>query len=197
MSAAPASPALLSSRFGDALEYAFRLHREQMRKGSQVPYIAHLLSVTALVLENGGDEDQAIAALLHDAAEDQGGQETLAEIRRRYGERVADIVEGCTDTFEDPKPSWKPRKDAYLTHLLSASPDVRRVSLADKVHNARTILADLGQMGDSLWERFTGRKDGTLWYYRSLVDTFRQVDTSPLVDELARVVDEIEVLAGV
>jgi (p)ppGpp synthase/HD superfamily hydrolase len=150
--------------------------------------------VTALVLENGGDEDQAIAAVLHDAVEDQGGLETLAEIQRRYGERVAQIVEGCSDAFEDPKPPWRLRKEAYLAHLLSASPDVRLVSLADKLHNARTILADLRQDGDTLWARFRGGREGSLWYYHSLVETFRRVENLPMVEELARVVGDIDQL---
>jgi (p)ppGpp synthase/HD superfamily hydrolase len=186
---------LLSHRFEEAFLYANRLHAGQLRKGSQVPYISHLLGVTALVLEDGGDEDQAIAALLHDAAEDQGGRETLAEIRRRFGERVAQIVDGCTDTYENPKPPWRARKIAYMQHLQTASKDVRRVSLADKLHNARSILLDLRQKGDATWDRFNGGKEGTLWYYRSLVGIFQQVDSSPMVNELASIVKNIEEIA--
>jgi len=186
---------VLSQRFEEALVYANRLHARQLRKGSQVPYISHLLGVTALVLEDGGDEDLAIAALLHDAVEDQGGRETLAEIRRRFGERVATIVDGCTDTYENPKPDWRSRKVAYLQHLRKASEDVRRVSLADKLHNARTILMDLRQYGEETWTRFNGGKEGTLWYYRSLVEIFQQVDSRPMVIELAGIVKSIEEIA--
>jgi (p)ppGpp synthase/HD superfamily hydrolase len=186
---------VLSHRFEEAFHYANQLHGGQLRKGSQVPYISHLLGVTALVLEDGGDEDQAIAALLHDAAEDQGGRETLAEIRRRFGERVAEIVDGCTDTYENPKPPWRERKIAYMQHLRTASKDVCRVSLADKLHNARSILIDLRQYGETTWERFNGGKEGTLWYYRSLVEIFQQVDSSPMVKELASIVKNIEAIA--
>jgi (p)ppGpp synthase/HD superfamily hydrolase len=186
---------VLSPRFEEALLYANRLHAGQFRKGSRVPYISHLLAVTALVLEDGGDEDQAIAALLHDAVEDQGGLETLAEIRRRFGGRVANIVDGCTDTYEQPKPAWRPRKVAYLQHLREACADVRRVSLADKLHNARSILMDLRRDGEMTWERFNGGKEGTLWYYHSLVEIFQQADPNPMVTELASVVERIEELA--
>jgi (p)ppGpp synthase/HD superfamily hydrolase len=183
---------LLTERFEEALLYATRLHRGQLRKGSRTPYLAHLLAVTALVIEDGGDEDQAIAALLHDAAEDQGGIETLAEIRRLFGQQVADIVDGCTDTYLVPKPPWRERKERYIDHLQTASQAVQRVSLADKLHNARSILLDLHHLGESTWERFNGGKDGTLWYYRKLVRIFQVTNRSPMVDELVRVVAMIE-----
>ena len=191
----------LTERFGQALLYAFRLHQRQRRKGSQTPYIAHLLGVAALVLEDGGDEDEAIAALLHDAAEDQGGLETLEQIRLKFGAHVASIVDGCTDTYETPKPLWRPRKEQYLAHLQTASPSVLRVSLADKLHNARTVLVDLSSQGDQVWQRFNGGKAGSLWYYRSLVQIFQQLQrsgriTSPLVARLDEVVARIERLAG-
>jgi (p)ppGpp synthase/HD superfamily hydrolase len=157
--------------------------------------MAHLLAFTALVLENDGDEDQAIAALLHDAAEDQGGREVLATIRERFGERVAAMVDGCTDSYEIPKPPWRSRKEVYIAHLRHASADVRRVSLADKVHNARSILADLQQYGEAIWDRFQGGKDGTLWYYKTLAQVFREIDASPLVGELTRLTLEIERVA--
>jgi (p)ppGpp synthase/HD superfamily hydrolase len=187
---------MLTNRFEGALLYATRLHAHQTRKGSRVPYISHLLGVTALVLEDGGDEDQAIAALLHDAVEDQGGPATLEEIRSRFGEHVAAIVEGCTDAFTSPKPPWRQRKEAYLAHLRQAGPDVRRVSLADKLHNARTILVDLRRNGEGVWWRFNGGKTGTLWYYHSLVEVFRETDRSPMVAELVSVLAEIEKLSG-
>ena len=186
---------MLTQRFDEAILYASRLHSGQVRKKSGTPYIAHLLAVTALVLEDGGDEDQAIAALLHDAAEDQGGRETLEEIERRFGERVAMIVDGCTDTYLTPKPPWRERKEGYLQHLRTAAPEVRRVSLADKLHNARSILTDLVVSGNDVWARFNGGKQGTMWYYQSLVQVFQELDSSPMVVELARVVERIERIA--
>jgi (p)ppGpp synthase/HD superfamily hydrolase len=187
---------MLTTRFQDALQFATQLHANQKRKGSTTPYIAHLLSVTALVLEAGGNEDQAIAALLHDAVEDQGGIQTLEAIRRRFGERVAQMVEGCSDTTQTPKPPWKERKEEYIRRLRSVDPEVRLVSLADKVHNARTILADLRQQGRQTWEKFNGGKQGTLWYYRTLVQVFRASGSDPLTRELIRTMDEIERLIG-
>jgi (p)ppGpp synthase/HD superfamily hydrolase len=186
----------LTSRFEEAFIYASRLHAKQNRKGTKIPYIAHLLGVTALVLENGGDEDEAVAALLHDAVEDQGGLRTLQEIRRRFGDRVADIVDGLTDTYSFPKPPWRERKITYIDHLRSASPEVRRVSLADKLHNARAILFTLQSEGEKTWGRFHGGKSGTLWYYRTLVSVFQESGSDFLTSELARVVSHIERLAA-
>ena len=186
---------ILSTRFEEALVFAARLHGEQIRKGTVIPYIAHLLGVTSIVLEHGGNEDEAIAALLHDAIEDQGGASTREEIRRRFGETVVAIVNGCTDAEVIPKPPWKARKEAYIAHMAHASSSVRLVSAADKLHNARAILADYRVLGDALWIRFNGGKAGTLWYYRSLVSAFRARGTTPLVEELDRVVSEIEDLA--
>jgi (p)ppGpp synthase/HD superfamily hydrolase len=153
------------------------------------------LSVTALVLEDGGAEDEAIAALLHDAVEDQGGKATREEIRRRFGEKVARIVDGCTDTDEIPKPPWRERKQNYIEHIRNATPEVRRVSLADKLHNARTILRDFRRYGNDVWDRFTGGKEGTLWYYRAMLNAYREGDGSYLLEELERVVSELERLA--
>ena len=184
---------ILTERFEEALGYAAHLHALQKRKGTSIPYVAHLLSVTSLVLENGGDEDQAIAALLHDAVEDQGGLPTLREIRRLFGERVARIVDGCTDAYVRPKPPWRKRKEDYLAHLRHAEADVRLVSLADKLHNARSILRDLRRDGPQSLARFNGGRSGTLWYYRSLVTIFQELDDSLMVAELAEVVAEIEV----
>jgi len=187
----------LSTRFDEALVFASRLHVHQVRKGTTIPYVSHLLAVAGLVLENGASEDEAIAALLHDAVEDQGGAAAREEIRRRFGDSVAQIVDGCTDADVIPKPSWRERKEKYIAHIRAASPSVRLVSAADKLHNARAILADYRVMGEVLWDRFNGGKDGTLWYYRSLVDTFREVSGStPLVKELGRVVSELERLAS-
>jgi (p)ppGpp synthase/HD superfamily hydrolase len=186
----------LGERFEEALVYATRLHAAQRRKGSDIPYVAHLLSVAALVLEDGGDEDQAIGALLHDAVEDHGGAPVREEIRRRFGDRVVVIVDGCTDAETIPKPPWRERKERYVAHVGHAPPEVVRVSLADKIHNARAILSDFRHLGDSLWSRFTGGRDGTLWYYRTLLETYRAAGAGPLVDELDRIVSELESLAG-
>jgi (p)ppGpp synthase/HD superfamily hydrolase len=136
-----------------------------------------------------------VAALLHDSPEDRGGRERLKEIREHFGDRVAEIVNGCTDTYEDPKPEWRPRKEAYVAHATTAPTSVRLVSAADKLHNARSILADLRSLGDELWDRFTGGKEGTLWYYRALVEAYTAAGANPVVEELDQVVCEIEALA--
>jgi (p)ppGpp synthase/HD superfamily hydrolase len=196
----------LSARFEEALVFAVRLHAGQTRKGTDTPYIAHLLAVASIVIEHGASEDEAIAALLHDAAEDQGGKATLEKVRDRFGERVAEIVAGCTDSWTTPRPPWRKRKEAYIAHLRGASASVRLVSAADKLHNARTILADYRALGESLWNRFNGGREGTLWYYRSLIDVLQDTGPAPIVDastidasiveELDRVVSEIERLAS-
>ena len=182
-------------RFEEALLYAARLHRDQERKGTDTPYVTHLLAVAAIVGENGGTEDEVTAALLHDAPEDQGGKERLEDIRARFGNEVAEIVDGCTDTYEEPKPAWRPRKEAYVARMASASASVRLVSSADKLHNALTILADLRTVGEDLWDRFTGGKEGTLWYYRALVEAYTEAGSNHVVEELDRVVRKIEALA--
>ncbi len=187
----------LSSRFDDALVFANHLHRQQRRKGTQTPYVSHLLGVCALVLEAGGDEDEAIGALLHDAVEDQGGLPTLADIGAKFGARVAAIVEGCTDADEVPKPPWRERKEAYLAHLPSADASVLRVSIADKIYNAHSIANDLYKVGDEVWKRFAGGKTGTLWYYRALVTAYRKSVAAmwPQTQEFDRIVTELERLA--
>ena len=179
---------MLTDRFDEALAYASRLHRAQMRKGTSIPYVSHLMSVCALVLEHGGTEDQAIAALLHDAAEDQGGAQTLAEIDGRFGKAVAAIVADCTDSWVEPKPPWRARKEAYLAALPHKPPASLLVSLADKTHNARAILADYRVIGPAIWDRFTGGRDGTLWYYGALREVFDVACPGPLAAELGRVV---------
>ena len=190
------SSEVLGERFRSALVLASELHRGQVRKGAKgIPYVGHLLGVASIVIEDGGDEDEAIAALLHDAPEDQGGAATLARIRSEYGERVGAIVEACTDTLENPKPPWRERKERYIAHLEEAPEDVLRVSLADKVHNARAILADYREIGEELWSRFRGSREESLWYYRTLADVFSRRRPGPLADELRRTVDEIEALA--
>jgi (p)ppGpp synthase/HD superfamily hydrolase len=181
---------MLTSRYRDALALAFELHQAQVRKGSGVPYVAHLLGVSSLVLEHGGDEDEAIAALLHDAVEDQGGPPTLARIAAAFGARVAAIVEGCSDSMGEPKPPWRARKEHYLAHLAGASASTRLVSSCDKLYNARTILADL-RAGAQVWDRFTGGREGSLWYYRAVADEFAG---TPVGDELGRVVAELHAL---
>ncbi len=183
--------------FERALVYAARLHGDQYRKGTGVPYVTHLLAVAAIVGENGGTEDEVVAALLHDAPEDRGGEARLTDIRLRFGDAVAEIVAGCTDTYEDPKPPWRERKERYLAHLAGASDPVRLVSAADKLHNARSVLADYRAVGEELWDRFTGGREGTLWYYRAVVDNLRTQNDDPIVQELDRVVGELERLAGV
>ncbi len=160
-------------RFEQALVYAARLHRDQVRKHGDVPYVTHLLAVASLVGEAGGTEDEIIAALLHDAAEDQGGEEALAAIRSRFGDVVASIVSSCTDTLEKKKPDWRPRKERYLATIPHKTPSALLVSLADKLHNVRSMLVALREDGGAIWGRFKGGRDGTLWYHRSLLEAFR------------------------
>ncbi|WP_232366819.1 HD domain-containing protein [Alteripontixanthobacter muriae] len=186
---------ILTDRFDHALAYASRIHRLQTRKGSQVPYVSHLLGVCAIALENGADEDQAIAALLHDAVEDQGGAERLAEIERIYGPRVARIVAHCTDAETEPKPPWRERKEDYLASLAAKPVESLQVSLADKTHNAGAIVADLQVYGEAVWERFTGGREGSLWYYRALADEFTRQLPGASSRRLSRLVAEMEKLS--
>src|SRR2546425_10055647 len=185
----------LTPRFTRAVGYAARLHAKQKRKGTERPYIGHLLGVASIVIEHGGDEDAVIAALLHDAVEDQGGLPRLREIRRKFGARVVRIVDGCTDSYTEPKPPWRARNLAYIQRVAADPADVRLVSAADKLSNARETLHELRLHGDSVFEKFEGKKEGTLWYYRALVEVFRKAGTNPLIDELDRVVTELESLA--
>ncbi len=174
------------------MAYAARLHARQFRKRTERPYIGHLLSVTSIVVEYGGDEDMAIAALLHDAVEDQGGLPCLREIRRKFGRRVAHIVDGCTDAYTIPKPPWLVRKRAYVQRVAGESSEVRLVSAADKLSNTREVLHDFRVHGGRVFQRFAGKKKGTLWYYRALVKEFRKAGSNPLVEELDRVVTALE-----
>ena len=190
---------VLTDRFDRALLYATHVHGGQVRKGTSTPYIAHLLAVAATVLEYGGDEDLAIAALLHDSVEDQGGKARLEDVRNRFGERVARIVEACSDSLADTargerKAHWQERKEAYLAHLREADEDILRVSLADQVHNARAILRDLRKpdIGEEVWARFSQPKERTLWYYRSLANTFRKMLPGQLSNELHEIVEVLE-----
>lgn len=187
-------PRAVSPRFTDALAFAVELHARQWKKGTHVPYAAHLLGTCAIALEYGADEDAAIAALLHDAIEDQGGVATEAAIAERFGQRVAGIVRGCSDSAGDPKPPWRERKEAYLAHLGSADRSTLLVSASDKLDNARRILADLRADVPDLWSRFSAGRDGQLWYYRALVTAFRgnPANEPRLIDELERTVRDIE-----
>ena len=181
-------------RFEEALIHAAGLHRDQTRKGTDIPYVTHLLAVAAIVGENGGTEDEVVSALLHDALEDT--PETKRSLAARYGPSVAEIVADCSDTDVAPKPPWKERKEAYVARAAGLSDSARLVSSADKLHNARSILADLRTEGEVLWDRFAGAKEGTLWYYRALVEAYGVSGPTPVVEELDRVVREIETLAG-
>jgi (p)ppGpp synthase/HD superfamily hydrolase len=165
-----------------------------VRKGTSIPYLAHVLAVTALVLEDGGDEDEAIAGLLHDVLEDQPGRVTRGDIGRRFGERVAQIVEECSVDGEGL--TWRERKERYIDRMRQATSSVRRVSLADKVHNARAILADFRQIGEAVWSRFNASKDEVFWYYRALLVAYRVKGTGFLLEELERTVAELTDLAN-
>jgi len=184
----------LTRKFTEALTFAAQRHAGQTRRGTEIPYLSHLLAVAGLVIEYGGTEDEATGALLHDAVEDQ--KASYDEIRDRFGDVVRDIVLGCSDTDEHPKPPWRPRKEAYIARLPSASPSVRLVTAADKLHNARALLRDYREIGNELWSRFKGGKHGTLWYYRAVVDVLRDGGPTVLVDELDTVVSELERAAG-
>jgi len=187
----------LSDRFDEALAYASRLHRTQTRKGGDIPYVGHLISVASLVIEGGGTETQAIAGLLHDAVEDQGGPPRLAEIREKFGDGVATIVSECSDTDEVPKPPWEMRKKKYVDHLGYASEATILVSLADKLDNARAILRDYRTNGDALWQRFSvDDPQKHLWYYKSLLALYKRRNSTWLVDELERVLDTLEDLVN-
>ena len=180
------------SKFEEALVFATRLHSDQFRKGTTIPYITHLLGVASLVGEAGGTEAEVIAGLLHDAVEDQGGPPTLDQIRELFGDDVAEIVIGCSDTDEVPKPPWKQRKEAYIAHLAHASPSMLLVSCADKLHNARAILTDYRKVGDKIWDRFNATMEETLWYYDSLVGEFKKHGVpGRLAGELERTVAEL------
>lgn len=192
---------MLTERFYDALRYAGDLHKHQLRKGEDIPYFSHLMGVASLVLEYGGDEEEAMAGLLHDAVEDQGGLETLEVIREKFGNRVADIVDGCTDAYVEPKPPWEDRKNEYLDHLRSADDSNLLVSACDKLYNARTIVSDL-RRGQHVFEKFSVPKEKTLWYYRNLVKAFQEAEHGterhrPVILDLADEVKSMHELAGV
>ena len=182
----------LTSRFIEALTYAATLHQHQKRKVSDSPYVAHLLRVAGIVLEHGASENEAIAALLHDAVEDQGGAAAREEIRRRFGDEVTAIVDGCSDAETIPKPPWRERKEAHLAELRRASASVRLVIAADKLDNARSLLHEYRHHGPAIWSHFHGRRDGTIWYFRAMVDALKASGVTPLIEELERTMEEVE-----
>jgi (p)ppGpp synthase/HD superfamily hydrolase len=196
IAAGKARPTKLGPKLQQAFRYAAKWHSGQARKETTVPYLSHLMAVASLVLEAGGDEEMAIAALLHDVVEDCGGMPRLREVRRQFGERVARIVEGCTDSFVEPKPDWIERKRGYLEEVKHADAETRLVSASDKLHNVRTILADYRRDGDGIWVRFNGKKEGTLWYYRALSDEYARTPNR-ITRELELAIDELERLCGV
>ncbi len=184
-----------SPRILEAMALMYALHARQQRKGGGIPYITHLLAVASLVGEHGGDEDQFIAALLHDAVEDQGGLETLGQIQDQFGLRVAGYVQACTDTHVQPKPPWRERKEAHLADMAQAPPEVKLILASDKLHNARTILANLATDGEAFWDRFNGGKAGSLWYYTASLQALGTDWQHPLLHELAQTVRRIQHLA--
>jgi (p)ppGpp synthase/HD superfamily hydrolase len=193
---AGSKPIKLGPRFLRAFEFAAEKHKGQTRKASTIPYIAHLMGVASLVLEAGGDEDLAIAALLHDVVEDCGGVPMSKEVRRRFGARVAKVVDGCTDADTYPKPPWRERKENYIRHLKRADADTRLVSAADKLNNIRSILSDYRAIGEAVWSRFNGGREGTLWYYRTLRDHFIKHAPNRLTRDFDLAVQELEQLTG-
>lgn len=182
-------------RLADAFTFATIAHAEQKRKGTTIPYVSHLMSVSALVLEHGGDEDQAIAGLLHDVIEDCGAAYEPI-IREQFGERVTRIVRACTDADTTPKPPWQQRKTTYLQHLEQESPEVLLVSACDKLHNARAIVSDQHAIGQTVFERFSATQAQVLWYYESLAEIYLSKMPGRLADEVARNVDHMHAMAG-
>lgn len=187
----PCRPMKLTERFAYACVYAAEVHAGQIRKGTGIPYVSHVLEVAALVIAQNGTEDEAIAALLHDAPEDAGGLDRLDDIRSRFGPKIAAIVDGCTDTYHSPKPPWRARKEAYLERIPGLSDSALLVSAADKVCNVRAVIDDYAVIGEALWDRFAGGRD-TLWYYRAAADAFLLTDRTRVVDKLDRLVRELE-----
>ena len=185
-----------TSRIVDAFAFTHELHKGQVRKHSHVPYITHLMATAATVGGHGGDEDQFIAALLHDAVEDQGGDETLNLIRERFGDGVADNVAGCSDPYGDPRPPWQERKDRFLEGIADADPKWKLVAAADKLHNVRSIVSDLHERGNEVWGMFSGGRDGTLWYYGDVVRALAKDWTHPVLRELSDAVDLMQRVAS-
>src|SRR3954453_5709433 len=186
----------IGTRFDEAFAYAHRLQATQTRKGTPVPYIGHLMGVASIVLDDGGSEEEAIAALLHDAPEDQGGRARLWDVRRRFGARVAAIVDALTDTYEDPSPPWRLRKKRYLAHLADSPPSALRVSLADKLDNVRALARDYRLQGEKLWMRSGKPREAVRWYYDPLAERFARLRPGPLADEFSDAVEELDQLLG-
>jgi (p)ppGpp synthase/HD superfamily hydrolase len=182
-----------STRFAEAFSYSLEVHRGQRRRVTGTPYIGHVLGVCSLVLDDGGDEDQAIGALLHDAGENAGGRPRIEDIRNRFGERVARIVEECSDTLERPEPPWRERKEAYVAAAEHHTLDALHVSLGDKLYNVRSLVRDYRVLGESVWDHLAGDRGDILWYYRSLLDVFRRrLPESSMVAELEAALAEFE-----
>jgi (p)ppGpp synthase/HD superfamily hydrolase len=181
----------LTQRFHDALIFIAKKHGDQVTNNTVYPYISHLMGVTSLVMEYGGDEDEAIAALLHGFNETQDGPEALQEIEAQFGKNVAEIVRGCNDADNTADLAWRPRKEAYLKHLQTASPSIRLVAAADKLYNARNLVANYRAHGTAIYEKCCGGRDGLLWYYKSLVRAFRSGKKEQIVEEFARVVADL------
>jgi GTP pyrophosphokinase len=194
----------MTTRLADAFRYATEIHAGQTRKGTAIPYIAHVMGVASIAFSYGADEDEAIAALLHDTIEDApaaiGAERVRDAIRRQFGERVLAIVEGCTDTDASPKPPWLERKKQYIAHVVAADASTVLVSASDKLHNVSAILADFRQHGDAVWRRFNADagKRGVIGYYRGLVTAYRRTGHQPrLVSDLHSVVSALEAETGV
>jgi (p)ppGpp synthase/HD superfamily hydrolase len=185
-------PSTLSQKFEHALAFANQVHAHQKRKDSGAPYFAHVIGVAALVLEDGGSEEEAIAALLHDTAEDQGGQAMLDEITSRFGETIAQIVAECSDTLLNPKPPWQARKAGHINTLRTARPETIRIMLADKVYNSRNLLRSLQERGEVVWENFKGGRDGTIWYFQQMYAVFSRTQSGYMLDEFGRNIKRIE-----
>jgi len=182
---------VLSRKFESALAFANQVHAHQKRKDSGAPYFAHVIGVAALVLEDGGSEEEAIAALLHDTAEDQGGQAMLDEIAERFGKTIAQIVAECSDTLISPKPPWQARKENHINGLRTARPETIRIMLADKVYNSRNLLRSLQERGEIVWENFKGGRDGTIWYFQQMYAVFAETKSGYMLDEFARNIKRI------
>jgi len=161
-------------KYKEALIYAFKLHQKQKRKGTSIPYFFHLVSVSSLVIENGGNTDEAIAGLLHDAVEDQGGTKTLIYIKKKFGNKVAKIVDDCTDAIVIPKPPWYARKKLYLSKLKDKSQSSLLVSICDKYHNISSIIDDHERVGKKIWNRFNAKPKDIYWYYNSLYLNYKK-----------------------
>lgn len=187
----------MTSRFEQALAYAARVHAGQKRKGTDVPFIAHILGVASISLEYGADEDESIGALLHDAVEDGAGLDQLEDIRKTFGGNVARIVEACSDSHTQPKPPWKERKERYIAHLKSADDSIRLVSASDKLYNVRAIVRDVKRHGEVVWTRFNSDKAGQLWYYRTVLEALKEGSGGRLgeiLKDLELVVQQLEEL---